>query len=265
MIDVLKNLVFACEANGLRDLPFVRDARRIIDAPASSAQVDLAKELRDAADEESNTVGVMQDFYHADLLRKAADTIDAQRVQAVAEHVVFLSGRGHVISRTPSDEEVQDICWQINRKQSADRVDAQLVRDVWAAVVYLSRAVPGVTVSPPVERVGWETPEEWEMETRMFHACGRSDVPKDVQELVAQMWKQYCLVAAPADDTKQPLVEAENQRLRSAAQRAYETLKDMPDFFEEGSHERKALMAEAEALMAVLAEPTVVTAAENVS
>ena len=212
MIDVLKNLVLACESNGLRDLPFVRDARRIIDAPPSSMHADLAKELRDSADEEDNAVGVQQDFYHAELLRKAADALEGDSSVGSVDFSVSLSSRAKIISRIPSDDEVKDICWQINRKQKADRVDAQLVRDVWAAVVYLSRAVQGVTVSPLVEPVGWETPEEWEMETRMFHACGRSDVPKDVQELVAQMWKQYCLAAAPAEDNKHSLAETENER-----------------------------------------------------
>lgn len=46
--------------------------------------------------------------------------------------------------------------------------------------------------------LGWNSPEEWEIEQRAFHAAGRDDVPKDVQELVAILWKQYCIAAEPS-------------------------------------------------------------------
>lgn len=41
--------------------------------------------------------------------------------------------------------------------------------------------------------------------------------------------------------------------LVAALDRAYQTMKDMPDFFEEGSHERKALQVEADAIKNALA------------
>jgi hypothetical protein len=55
------------------------------------------------------------------------------------------------------------------------------------------------TLVIPVKPTGWETEAEWNMEQQMFHACGRDDVPKDVQKLVGQLWKQYCLAAAPKE------------------------------------------------------------------
>jgi hypothetical protein len=137
LIDVLKNIVIACEANGLRDLPFVVDGRRAIDSRAADPVSELIKELRDAADAEENP-RVQQDHSHAELLYKAANVLD--------------------------------------------------------------------TLVMPAEPVGWETEAEWSMEQQMFHACGRADVPNDVQKLVGQLWKQYCLAAAP----KEPdLTEAE--------------------------------------------------------
>lgn len=48
-----------------------------------------------------------------------------------------------------------------------------------------------------VEPVGWETDAEWELEQRAFNAANRSDVPEDVREVVADLWKQYCLIATP--------------------------------------------------------------------
>ncbi len=130
LIDVLKNIVLVCEANGLRDLPFVRDGRRIIDNRSSDPASVLVKELRDAAKMEDHP-SVMQDHAHADLLRKAADTLEA--------------------------------------------------------------------LGSPETAVGWETKAEWEMELQTFHACGRADVPEDVRKLVGQLWKQYCLAAAPKE------------------------------------------------------------------
>lgn len=130
LIDVLKNIVIACEANGLRDLPFVVDGRRAIDRRTSDPISELVKELRDAADEEEDP-RVQQDHFHAELLYKAAIVLD--------------------------------------------------------------------TLAVPAKSVGWETEAEAVMEQQMFHACGRSDVPKDVQKLISQLWKQYCLAAAPRE------------------------------------------------------------------
>jgi hypothetical protein len=128
LIDVLKNIVVACEANGLRNLPFVRDGRRAIESRTSDPVSALIKELRDAAEEEEHG-NVQQDHYHAELLYKAANVLDA--------------------------------------------------------------------LAMPVKAVGWETEAEASLEQQWFHACGRDDVPKDVQELIKQLWKQYCLAAAP--------------------------------------------------------------------
>lgn len=51
---------------------------------------------------------------------------------------------------------------------------------------------------PPVQvPVKWESPEEWEIEQRSFHAAGRDDVPIDVQQLVAKLWSMYCHAALP--------------------------------------------------------------------
>ncbi|MCS4088472.1 hypothetical protein [Rhizobium sp. BK176] len=130
LIDVLKNIVIACEANGLRDLPFVVDGRRAIDSRTSDPISELIKELREAADLEEEA-HVEQDHYHAELLYKAANVLD--------------------------------------------------------------------TLAMPAKQVGWETEAEHTMEQQMFHACGRDDVPKDVQKLVGQLWKQYCLAAAPKE------------------------------------------------------------------
>lgn len=123
VIDVLKNIVLACEANGLKDLPYVRDGRRFIDVHPSAPATELISELRKAAGEPPHQ--------HGDLLVKAADTLAA--------------------------------------------------------------------LGSPVTAVGWETKAEWEMEQQMFHACGRSDVPNDVQKLIGQLWGQYCLAAAPKE------------------------------------------------------------------
>lgn len=108
---------------------------------------DLIKRLRDAAQEEESSVEAHQDFYHASLLRQAADALDTMSGGTAVNPRVSMPDAASVISRKPSEQEVDDVCWQINRKQSADRVDASLVRDVWAAITYLAHAVPDVTVS----------------------------------------------------------------------------------------------------------------------
>lgn len=108
---------------------------------------DLIKRLRDAAQEEEFSVEAHQDFYHASLLRQAADALDTLSGGTAVHPRISMSDAASVISRKPSEQEVHDVCWQINRKQSADRVDASLVRDVWAAITYLAHAVPDVTVS----------------------------------------------------------------------------------------------------------------------
>jgi hypothetical protein len=130
LIDVLKNIVLACEAFGLRDIPYVQDGRRIIDSRSADPASSLIKELRRAADDEDRP-NVLQDHSHAELLRKAADTLDA--------------------------------------------------------------------IGSTAASVGWETNAEWELEQEVFHACGRADVPKDVQKLIGKLWKQYCLAAAPKE------------------------------------------------------------------
>lgn len=58
--------------------------------------------------------------------------------------------------------------------------------------------------------LGWNSEAEWEIEQRAFHAAGRADVPKDVQELVAILWKQYCIAAEPLENSKAPLADATN-------------------------------------------------------
>ncbi|MDW9478673.1 hypothetical protein GOB57_08140 [Sinorhizobium meliloti] len=151
VIDVLKNIVLACEANGLRDLPFVRDGRRVVDAHPSAPAAELVKELRQAAELE-NEDHVQQDHYHGELLTKAADTLEA--------------------------------------------------------------------LGAPATAVGWETEAEWEMEQQMFHACGRSDVPKDVQKLIGQVWKQYCLAAAPKELEPEAQVSALTHERVDDGQRA---------------------------------------------
>lgn len=154
VVDVLKNVVLACEANGLRDLPFVRGGRRVVDAHPSAPAAELIKELRQAANLE-NEDHVQQDHYHAELLTKAADTLDA--------------------------------------------------------------------LGSPAPAVGWETEAEWEMEHQMFHACGRSDVPKDVQKLIGQLWKQYCLAAAPKEleaEAQVPALKDEQVELARAIYRS---------------------------------------------
>ena len=107
---------------------------------------NLIQELRDAADDEDKSVGVQQDFYHSELLRKAADALSSLDGGRPLNPELLISEEAKLISRKPSEQEVRDIRWQINRKQSADRVDAALVEDVWAAIVYLSRAVPELSV-----------------------------------------------------------------------------------------------------------------------
>lgn len=69
--------------------------------------------------------------------------------------------------------------------------------------------------SSPVREgaLGWNSPEAWEIEQRAFHAAGRDDVPKDVQELVAILWKQYCIAAEPR------VAETENPRSYHARER----------------------------------------------
>lgn len=38
------------------------------------------------------------------------------------------------------------------------------------------------------EPLGWESDDEYEIETEVFHACGRKDVPEDVQDLIRILW-----------------------------------------------------------------------------
>lgn len=45
------------------------------------------------------------------------------------------------------------------------------------------------------EPLGWESDDEYEIETEVFHACGRKDVPEDVQDLIRILWWQYCIHA----------------------------------------------------------------------
>jgi len=56
VIDVLKNILLACEANGLRDLPFVRDARWFIEQPSGSG-VQLFSEAADEVGERNGPSG----------------------------------------------------------------------------------------------------------------------------------------------------------------------------------------------------------------
>jgi hypothetical protein len=106
----------------------------------------LIDELRAAADEEDNSVGVQQDYCHSALLRKAADALASLAGGQPLHAHLLLPYDAKLIARKPSEKEVQDVCWQINRKQSADRVDKALVQDVWSAVVYLAMPVPGMSV-----------------------------------------------------------------------------------------------------------------------
>ena len=46
VMDILKNVMLACEANGLRDLPFVRDARRVIDGDLPVSREAMTKALQ---------------------------------------------------------------------------------------------------------------------------------------------------------------------------------------------------------------------------
>jgi hypothetical protein len=128
-VGVLKNIVLACEANGLRELPFVRDGRHIVDILDYSTSSDLVEELREAASSETMMEFGGKPPSRSELLQKAADTLEA--------------------------------------------------------------------LSPTATSIGWETAAEREMEQQVFHACGRADVPKDVQNLIAEVWKRYCLVATP--------------------------------------------------------------------
>lgn len=123
LVDILKNLVLACEANGLGSQPFVEDARNVIKRMPWTLDESVVAKLRDSAARK------VENNEDAALMLMAADALEAS-----------------------------------------------------------------------AKAVGWETTEEWEMEIKAFHACGRSDVPEDVQQLVAQLWKQYCEAAAPTDE-----------------------------------------------------------------
>ena len=73
------------------------------------------------------------------------------------------------------------------------------------------------------EPVAWESPEEWEIEQRAFQAKMRSDVPVDVQQLVAKLWAMYCHAAAPVADSEPVSVpEGECGPLARAAQKRME-------------------------------------------
>src|SRR5688572_12348644 len=52
------------------------------------------------------------------------------------------------------------------------------------------------------EAVGWETPEEWALETAAFNAANNSDVPEWARKVVADLWKQYCIAASPQPPTQ---------------------------------------------------------------
>lgn len=70
-------------------------------------------------------------------------------------------------------------------------------RALWNEIERL-RSVALALPLPVQESVKWESPEEWEIEQRAFHAAGRDDVPADVQRLVAKLWGMYCDAASPS-------------------------------------------------------------------
>lgn len=87
-------------------------------------------------------------------------------------------------------------------------------------------------------KVEWESPEEWEIEQRYFHAVGRDDVPVDVQQLVAKLWAMYCHAAAPSSPGKDGGQEVEavavlgyvrEAGLRSLAERNHTSVYPLPD------------------------------------
>jgi hypothetical protein len=81
--------------------------------------------------------------------------------------------------------------------------NGNLYDDINGLLAEASRLLDALVPSPvpqeaTAEPVGWETNEEWELETRVCQAANRSDVPDDVRQTVQDLWKQYCLAADPA-------------------------------------------------------------------
>lgn len=40
--------------------------------------------------------------------------------------------------------------------------------------------------------VGWETPEEWELELEVFQARNHPEVPEWARAVIQKLWRQYC-------------------------------------------------------------------------
>lgn len=46
--------------------------------------------------------------------------------------------------------------------------------------------------------VGWESPEEHELEQAAFRMANNPELPEEARKLIADLWRQYCFAAAPA-------------------------------------------------------------------
>lgn len=50
-----------------------------------------------------------------------------------------------------------------------------------------------------------ELPDDWELEMRVFHACG-NQTPVHLQELLRDLWKAYCMMEIRAITAEEQLV-----------------------------------------------------------
>jgi hypothetical protein len=88
------------------------------------------------------------------------------------------------------DEAWRELVEKDDRTSPAEYPDMALItRDELAGFMALA--------TPSTGAVGWDDPKESELEQRAFAAANGKDVPEHIRLLVSDLWKQYCLAAAP--------------------------------------------------------------------
>lgn len=58
--------------------------------------------------------------------------------------------------------------------------------------------------------VGWESPEEHDLEQAAFRMAHNRELPEEARKLIADLWRQYCFAAAPdpTEETEDRIVSA---------------------------------------------------------
>jgi hypothetical protein len=157
LIDILKNIVLACDANGLRDLPFVRDARQAIERGPFEPVSDVIDELRKTADMKDKEEADPSHFL-PELLRKAAETIEAMIPPGKAAGW-----------ETPEEAELERQMFHACGRQDVPDDVRALLRGMWSQYCLAagSKAGDGVSQAVPIsDDIGDGSRQADELDTR---------------------------------------------------------------------------------------------------